>query len=450
MYLYKRVKRYLAEENLLPATGIVLAAVSGGRDSMALADILSLLQDELGFQLAVASFDHQLREGSAAETDFVRHWAHGRGLAFISGTADIPLLSQGRNVEDTARRERYAFLRSALFKLGGGVIATAHHREDQAETVLLHLLRGSGPTGLAAMRPEQKGIIRPLLCASRAEIDDYVRQRQLAFCEDETNSSPHFLRNRIRLELLPLLRDYNPRIAEALCATAAVCRDEDSLLAEMAALSLAELWSVEKGCLRGDGFDALAVALRRRVLRLAFCLTAGEGPELTFSQAEAILNLKEGQSCTLPGNRRAFRRSNDLYFAASLPEKESWEEELPLVADGQWRDFPAGPFSYCALLVDEPPFFRPGQMALPADFLPELRWRARRTGDSVPSRGKAGKRKVKEIFIDGKIPRWQRDSWPILIRGEELLWVPGLWQGKQEGSGKCVLIKIRRCDNIYK
>lgn len=452
MDMLRQVKTYMLRERMLERRQVVVAAVSGGVDSMVMAHLLDRLQGELCFQLVIANFNHRLRPEAEAEAEFVGDWARRRGLPFCAGAADIARLAKGKNVQDIARRERYAFLRSAAFRLGDAVISTAHHRDDQAETVLLHLLRGSGTAGIAAMRPAENNVVRPLLCVSRADILAYARENSVEWREDASNASGKYLRNRIRHTLLPQLAAYNPRIGEALNNAALICRDEDALLDEMAEISFAELWMEDAAALDGPGFDALAPALRRRVLRKAFCLAVGERPELSFSQVEAVLALRDGQACTLPRGMQAYRRGH-VYFAREIPPLPVHDETFPLCVNAAgndtWHMLHGLGWAYQAMAAETPPAVGLRQFALSPALAEQARWRTRRPGDSLPSQGKRGRRKLKELFIDAHVPQHQRGCWPLLATDTDILWVPGLWQAENCANGRnCVLIKIRRCDKI--
>lgn len=452
MELIKTVSNFIKKEKLLSGASVVLAAVSGGIDSMVMADILFRLRQELQIELAVASFDHRLRPDSGSDLAFVRAWADGHGLPFFGGAKDVAALSDGKNVEDIARRERYAFLRGVAAKLGSCVIATAHHRGDQAETVLLHLLRGSGVTGLAGIHPSRGGVVRPLLCADRNDIAAYASANNIEYREDSTNSSTKYLRNKIRLELLPALAEYNPCVSHQLNDTAAICRDEDALLEDLAEISLAELWSFDQSSLSGSGFDLLAPALQRRVLRKAYQLLAGDLPELSFKQVEAIRCLRNEQSCDLPRDIKAWRRG-DLYFGQEMPPLPFVDMEWPLLVDGVWHDLDGLDWSYCATHTVKPGEFDHKindhyAMLISENRAANVFWRTRRNGDFMRSSGK-GRRKVKDLFIDRRIPCHLRNRWPLLIDASgETLWLPGLRSTKLDEDLNNILIKVRFSDKI--
>ena len=443
MDLAKRTELYIREQGLLQAGDRVLLAVSGGVDSLCLAHIILSLRSSLRIEAAVAHFDHKLRPESAEEALFVADFAASHDTAFFSGSADIRAL--GGNIEDTARKERYAFLRSTAKKIGACAIAVAHHADDQAETVLLHLLRGSGPNGLAAMAPKNNDIIRPLLFASRSDILDYADCHGLEYCEDASNQDITYLRNRIRHQLLPQLASYNPRIREALNTTADICREENYLLDEMAEYAFAQLWLEERNALNKDGLSKLPLALRRRVVRKAWQLLTGE--DLDFAHTEAVLQLGDEDCVQLPGDMKAYQR-DELYFAPYMPQLPKGYDPLPVEADNCWHRLADTSWQYKAALSSNTSTGEKWNFIVDESLLPQLAFRCRQEGDRVDSSGKAGSKKIKDIFIDKHIPVYLRAQWPVLIAGEDIIWLAGLWKKEQIVVTKPVLIKLDPCVKI--
>ena len=267
-----------------------------------------------------------------------------------------------------------------------------------------------------------------------------------------SNSSTKYLRNKIRLELLPVLAEYNPCVSGQLNDTAAICRDEDVLLDDLAEISLAELWSVARSALTGSGFDMLAPALQRRVLRKAYQLLAGDLPELSFKQVESIRCLKNEQSCDLPRGIKAGRRG-DLCFGREMPPLPVLDTEWPLIIDGAWHDLDGLDWSYCASPLSDSVESAQKRddkytMLIPESRAAEVFWRTRRDGDYMRSSGK-GRRKVKDLFIDRHIPCHLRNRWPLLTDASgETLWLPGLRMSKVGDGTNNILIKVRFSDKI--
>ena len=454
-----KVAAFIQRYQLIAPGKHVVLAVSGGIDSIVMADILLNLQQQLGFYPLIASFDHQLRPESAEEIEFVAELARCWGVPFHAGAADIRRLAQGKNLEDVARQERYRFLRSIAYRYDDACIATAHHRDDQAETLLLHLLRGSGLAGLSGISPKENGLIRPLLCLSKGEIEAYAQEHNLAFRQDQSNFSCEYQRNRIRWELLPQLADYNPQIVNALNITADICREEDGLLDDLAENALVEVMSADDRLCQ-KRLAQLPYALARRVLRKFSCLRIGEGAELNFEQVEAILALREGQVISLPHAYLAFCRDGYLDINKNMPPLPSFEEEYPLSLSEQWQSLPGWGWDYCCLPLRGhalPPLAqlrRQNTLVYLTDSaaLPKLYWRTRRDGDRLPSSENKAGHKLKELFIDKKILPSKRQSWPLLLDEQGIRWVPGLWKEEEipEIREDMILIKARQSDNINK
>lgn len=295
--------------------GLVLCAVSGGRDSMAMLHLLSALAGEGG--LAAAHFNHRLRPAADRDEAFVRDWCREKNIPLTCGAGNVREFAarEGLSIEDAARTLRYAFLESAARDMGAARIATAHHREDNAETVLLHLLRGTGLQGLGGIAPVRGKIVRPLLEVSRAEIDEYVTRNQIPYVEDESNQDARFTRNRLRLEVLPLLEEMAPGASRRIAAAAALLREDGEHLRREAEALLPE---GEDGAVilpipvlnRQDG------ALRRRLVR---AMGQRLGAELSREQTETVLSLKNGGYLDLPQGLCAVRKPHQLILQKQPP-----------------------------------------------------------------------------------------------------------------------------------
>ena len=288
---------------------LVLCAVSGGRDSMVLLHLLHALSGERGFRLAAAHFNHRLRPTADRDEDFVRGWCLERHIPLETGSGDVRAFSReaGTSLEDAARQLRYRFLEEASDKLGAAYIATAHHREDNAETVLLHLLRGTGLRGLGGIPPIRGRVIRPLLEAGRAEINAYAREHGVPYMEDETNADPAYTRNRLRLEVLPLLEEIAPGCTERIAGTGALLREEEAYLQRAAERSAAVSYGVDSVTLSGV-WDGGAVTGRRLIRSAARRF----GVELDRRMTENVWNLSGGGYLNLPGGLCALRTGGQL------------------------------------------------------------------------------------------------------------------------------------------
>ena len=299
----------------LPARGETLVVgLSGGADSVALTAALAALRRRRGFALVAAHLDHGLRPGSADDAAFCHALCEALGVTLRAGTARVRERA-GREkggVEQAARRERYSFLRRVRDDEGASAIAVAHTRDDQAETLLLRLLRGSGSSGLGAMRPRSGELLRPLLAVPRREVLAYLAERGLAWREDPSNRELGFARNRVRHELLPYLEErFNPRVRAALARTADLAADEAAFVRAAAERALGEAATRANGALVLDrGVLARAPAAVARVaLRLALQQSGGL-LGVDGGHVERLLRLvtspaPAGRRLALPGGRQA-------------------------------------------------------------------------------------------------------------------------------------------------
>lgn len=302
-------KSWFARQGVEPAGKTVLCAVSGGRDSMALLHVLLTLGTQQGFAVAAAHYNHHLRESAARDEALVRRWCGERGIPLTVGGGDVRAFagSSGKSIEDAARTLRYEFLENAAAECGADFIATAHHRQDNAETFLLHLLRGSGLQGLGGIPPVRGSIIRPLLDADRTDIDGYIKENAISYAEDETNADTAYTRNRLRLELLPLLEEIAPGSVGRIAAASALLRADEEFFSQYTASLLPEgKTEIPIALLKAQSGPIAARLVREAARRL--------GAELTGAQTEAVLNLRGGACLSLGGGLRAAREGKVLRF----------------------------------------------------------------------------------------------------------------------------------------
>jgi len=327
--IFSRFKKFVRENDLLGGGGGVVLAVSGGVDSMVMLDLFWRLSVLQGISVSVAHVNYGLRgRDSDADERLVRKICESRELQ-LDVLRKRP--SKGKNLQDDARLVRYRFLGETAAKRGARIIATAHHMDDQAETILLHVIRGSGLRGLAGMSAKgARGpltLIRPLLFASRKEIEIYAKRHRVRSRRDKTNSKSAYTRNRIRHSLLPALAKFNPRIVEALCEMGKRLKGEDDALALVALEAFEDSAAVsEQGrvSLRRSIFCEFPRGLRSRLLRLAFEKATGSTADLNADQIDKMdsIALKKG-----PGGQYRLRapwkfvRDGDLITIRSSATK---------------------------------------------------------------------------------------------------------------------------------
>ena len=420
--LREAIRRY----GLLDTGDTVLAAVSGGADSVALLVALVELRDTLSIGVVAGHLDHGLRESESREDRiFVARLAADLGVPLKSEEVRLP----PGNVEAEARRARYQFLERAAAELGASKIATAHTLDDQAETVLLRLLRGAGRRGLGGIRPRRAHIIRPLILCDRVQVRHFLVERGLSWRRDRSNFDFALTRARIRFGYLPALsHEFNPRLSRALARLADLLREEDTLLDRLAAVACGSDTGADISMLR-----ALEPPLARRVIR-QWWRRHGSGRRLGHVHVEAALDLVHrdagGGDVPVPGGAIE-RGPTGLRFRGGAEDGAGKTADagvcgfalVPgsvLEVAGRWRLWvsdegggdaaSSGAFS-CVVDADQVP--------------PILTVRGRRPGDRMRLLGLDGHTTIKRLFIARRVPRAERARHPIVVAGDEVLWVPG-------------------------
>lgn len=435
--LLSKVARTIREQQLIQFDDTLIVALSGGADSTALLDLLSRLPG-FNLRLVVAHLNHCLRGSeSDADEEFCRKLAESYGIPFEIRRVDVKGLakSEGLNLEDAGRRARINFLDQVREKHGAAAIVTAHHSDDQAETILMRLLRGSGMTGLCGIPyRNQLGYIRPLLNVTRDEIEQYLEERGLDWREDASNRDTSFLRNRIRHELLPLLEQYNPAVRRSLISTAAILSDEDELLDVLTEQAFSSLW-------RKYGSDFVCsiaelkthpVALQRRILRHACRQMTGSLDGFSLGHIESILQLldspRPNSRLSLPQSIIAVREYDCILLRFSSGNSLNDCDDVLVTAPGHYLLSGGGSLE---IVVCSPPVDFHDLSADSACFNLDktpFPWRVRTfcPGDRMMPFGMTGRKKVKDIFIDQKIPLSERKCIPLVFCGEELIWIAGV------------------------
>jgi tRNA(Ile)-lysidine synthase len=439
--LFEGFIQYIKTNRLVCPGDTIILAVSGGPDSFCLLHLFNRLAVWFNLKLVVAHLNHQLRPEADEEEAGVADLASKLGLDFESEAVDIRSYKKAERLSEEAagRKARYRFFAEIARKHSAKAVALGHHRDDQAETVLLNILRGCSVDGLAGMRPlsSYRGIrlIRPLLPFRRSEIEAYCLEKELHFFTDSSNLEQNYRRNRLRLDLMPhLAENYNPQIVEALAGLGELAAADRRFLGMLACRAAKTM--VRRGNSRVtidlDAFSGLAEALRGRVLLLAVnCLNPGK--EISRRHVKQLLKLadchKSGQFLSLPGGIKAYRHrgrlimvekndpKNDDFVVTKLkvPGKTLLPGRRELVAWIRAKDDLTWP----------PPRYR---AYLDYDNLPTgtLLVRKRIPGDRFFPQGAAGSKKLKDFLIDHKIDRRARDWLPLVTVGDEIVWVAGL------------------------
>lgn len=420
--LIKKIKEYIEENQLIQSGDRVILAVSGGPDSMALLYMMHHLSPRLGFEIIAAHLNHGLRAAADDEEAFVIRKCRSLGVVCYSRTAAVTGIARERKttLEDAGRYARYKYFDELREELNAQKIATAHHCDDVAETVLLHLLRGSGIKGLRGILPVNGALIRPLLSVSKAELRAFLSSENIPYCLDQSNDDTHYLRNRIRHGLIPYLQnEFNPEIIGKLNQLANIARDEfDVLNQECAALwgGLVEREDDHTVIMKGQVLKLLHRAYQRRMILQAFSRLAGESG-WSLEDVEKVLELsrKQGSSLTLQlKNQVRVNKSYDKMIFTTRPGTRV-DFSHPITVPGRVEIAETGRTYLISQVNQEDYQPEPGDIYLDYDKLPDpLYLRSRREGDIFRPVGMSGSKKLKKFLIDLKVPYFERDRIPLL------------------------------------
>lgn len=417
----------------------LLIAVSGGADSIALLHLLSRLAGSYPLKLQVAHLNHALRgEESDGDAVFVQKYSDALNIPATIVKKDVASMAKGmrRSKQDAARLVRYQVLEEIALKEKCGWIATAHQADDQAETFLMRLIRGSGSRGLGAIPKKRGKIIRPVLHLTREEILDYLQTNKISYREDSSNLLPLYFRNQIRQELVPLLKRYNPNIVKVLGHETEIFSEDEKYREERVRREMpgvAEFPGPNRANLKIPAFLKQPVSFQRGILRSLFFHLKGDLINLHFVHIEQMIHLAEkgltGKSKHLPEgivvyklyDRLEFYRQEDLSsgedFSYALPlQGEIPAPELKMIFRTTVK---TGPF-FEERKVNET-WFDLDQVKLP------LTVRTRQAGDLIyPVRLKGKKKKLQDLFVDLKTSRLLRDQLPLLAGPDRVLWIMGV------------------------
>lgn len=453
--LQRTLNRAIQKASELPSEGRLLVGVSGGADSLCLLHALRQVAPGEGLAVYVAHLDHGLRQASADEAAWVRALCADWGLPCLVRHVNVRALAEeeGRSLEDAARQARYRFLAQQAEACGARTVAVGHTADDQAETVLLHLLRGAGAEGLAGMKAVSDWPLapahgahlrlwRPWLAIARQETVAYCAAVGLTPRDDETNRDTGYRRNYVRRELLPRLREINPAIVATLCRTAQILSDEDALLRELTDKAWQTCAERAEGAWRldRDSLRAQPVGLQRRLLRRAVSLL-GTTRDLSWEQIEQARGLaldgETGARAMLPHGLQLRIAYDGVWIeregAAQL--NASWPvlaQPKSLVVPGEIELGGGWHLSAILLGTDDLPVTwdsaRDRNVAyFDADALgAQLLLRTRRPGDRIAPLGMDGRQKVSDLLIDAKVPAACRERLPLLTAGDEIIWVVGV------------------------
>lgn len=440
--MLKKIQNTIDKYNMLQSGDKVVVAVSGGPDSLVLLHVLYQLRKQYHIKLSVAHYNHLLRPDAHQDAAFVSALAEKLQLPFYLGEGNVAQYAKAKklSIQVAARDLRYQFLDRIVTETNSQKLALAHQLDDQGETVVMHFLRGPSPRGLAGIPPVRGNIIRPLIEVSRQEIEEYLNANRLTAVTDASNLQKAYLRNRVRWELMPVLKKYNPNLVVGLSHGAEIFREEDRYLEEETDRRWAELSSWEQGRLMVDyhGYHRLPLAIKRRLLRKCFGEIAGQVQDLSFPQVERVIawleNPATGKMLQWPQGVRIRFSGEDIIFCK---EKTGWSDSqgcsyvFTLNGPGQ-VNLPQGSFGVQrvdnALLTKEQlKKIGPWSVLVDEDRVAfPITIRTRKAGDRFFPLGLGGSKKLKDFFIDLKLPPDERDRVPIVVSADgEIIWVVG-------------------------
>jgi tRNA(Ile)-lysidine synthase len=421
--------------NLFQKGDKICVAYSGGRDSTALLSLLLEIQRDWDISLYLGHFNHGIRASSDDDERFVRKIASSQKIPLFVESVDVPSYAKRNrlNLEESGRLLRYEFLDRIAETIGEAKIATGHTMSDQAETFFLRLIRGSGSRGLAGIYPViDSRVIRPLLRIEREEIEDYLKKKRLEYCIDESNFDPSFMRNRIRIDLIPYLqKNFDPKIVPRLGKLTSLLMEEDSLLDSLSADKTRDvlLERDDRVALDIKKLLGLPLAIQRRVVRHFIHALKGDLRRISFEDVEKILKLDEGKEFSLKGSLVLKREQGLIFVKEGMPSKVqyaySWMEnqildigELGMRFVGTRQEN----LKFSSMRTDN---YIEAYLDLDKLQFP-LHVRNRQDGDRYQPLGSPGRKKLKEIMRAKNIPRPERGRNPVFLSGDEIVWVLGL------------------------
>ncbi|NOZ25245.1 MAG: tRNA lysidine(34) synthetase TilS [Nitrospirae bacterium] len=433
MDILKKVKQTIKEHSMLKGGERVLVGLSGGPDSVSLLHILDELKGELGLTLLALYVDHGLRpEQTPKEIEFCAGVAERLNVPFSVRSVDVKGLSvrERLGIQEAARELRYLAFEEHAYQTEADRVATGHNADDQAETLLMRLLRGAGPRGLAGIPPVRGMFIRPLIRTERSEIEKFLHDRGVGFIVDASNLKQDYLRNRLRKEVLPALGKFNPNLTATLCRTADILREENEYLETAVTKALMRLIS-RKTDESIELFLSPLEHMEKVILRRALMRAVGETRGLRgigLEHIEEMISLirrgTSGSRIYLPGGVRVIRDYSTLVITSAAPRKLS---EYVLKVPGETVLKEAG-IVLIASTLDSPTSTGDGRTEAVFDLerlsFP-LKVRPRRAGDFFYPSGFGKRKKLQDYFVDEKVPRDLRDTVPLLLSGEEIIWVVG-------------------------
>lgn len=452
-----KVEHYIKHHQLIKPQDHVIVGLSGGMDSICLMDILLKVRRSVAFQLHAAHMDHMIRKESFADAQWVAAYCQRNGIILHAEQADVPSKAKCDKVslEVAARDVRHAFFERILMDFPRGKLALAHHMNDKAETMLMRMFRGTSLDGMDPMPMMDRYIIRPLMCATRNEVEAYCLEHQIQWREDQTNRHLEHMRNYIRHRVVPLLvQDVNPSIVETLCQAAQSYGQDSQYLMDNAEAAARAAVKTDCGWMMPDeDFIYLHPSVRKRVIKILLKRLGCER-NVYSKNIEAIEQLfhqrRTGAVVEIPGDYEARGHIMGVELVR-LEQARSVIEAIQLnkdgitrLSDGSWLECEMVPVPRREQLGQSPNVQYMDSMMLPNTIVV----RSRQGGDRIAPLGAGGSKKLKDYFIDQHVSRWERDFIPLLMDGDDVIWAIGYSMGDKykvtEDTAMCLKILFNR------
>ena len=458
MDLLEKIEKYCITNKLIEKGDRIVVGVSGGPDSLCLLSLLNSLKDKYELELIVVHINHSLREEADFEENYVKEMATKLNLKFFSKKVDINMLSKEKkcSTEEVARNVRYEFFREILVKTNANKIAVAHNKNDNAETVLMNIIRGTGNEGVSGIDNKNNDIIRPLICISRNEIEKYCEEKSLTAMIDKTNFETIYTRNKVRNLVIPILKEINPDVIESLNRFSEIARDEEEFIEEYVDNIYNKIikYDDKELYIEKDEFLKLKIGLKRRILRRAIYEFKNTLKDVSFktinNAIDEIARSQNGNLIKIVPSVKILIQYNKLKLIKEKTEIEDYIYELNIPGRvylkeiNKWITVEVKNAEDVGITEKNPNihFFDIAKTGK------KLYVRNRKNGDYFYPTGMEGKKKLKDFFSDLKLEK--RDEIPIVTNGEEIIWVVGLRSSKnflKDKSTKEVII-INYGENI--
>jgi len=456
MNFYQKAIKTIEKYNMLSHGDHVLVGLSGGPDSVCLLHLLNHLKGHYKLKISAAYIDHKLRPDEVpAEIEFCKRLCENLDIPFYTQAVDVKEIAKREriNIQEAARNLRYAALDQISINIKAHKIAVAHNADDQAETVIMRLLRGAGPAGLSGIPPVRKKIIRPLIEIEREEIEEFLKEKNISYITDSSNKSPKYLRNKIRQELMPVIKSISPQGIKIISKTAEIMREENDFINVSVTKALMRLMSrrtdrkVELFC---NPMEVLNIVVLRRALRVAID-SVKDLKGIEFDHIDQIIQLikkgKAGDRIYLPKGIRAIKGYSTVIITCEPPGKLStYTIEKPQSINIVEASLT---LSLNEMNRDEVTDFGDGKKIIYVD-ADKVKFplivRSRKEGDYFYPFGLGKRKKLQDFFVDEKVPRDERDLIPIIESNGEIICIAGYRLDDrfkiEHNTTRCLQIKI--------